>query len=716
MENEKFYLPNGYSINNDSALKKAYNCLCGDTPVVLLTGGAGTGKSTFINYVRNNLKKDTGKNCVVLAPTGVAAINVQGQTIHSFFHFPIGDFNDADIDKISINPIINHLDLIIIDEISQVESAMIDHINYALKLWRKSSQPFGGIQILFTGDYFQLSPYIKWGSEKQKFLKALNLKSQFFFDAHVFEKVEVVPILLEKIYRQKDDDFIKLLNTIRTCEDEKAKNNAVDTINDACYKNSKEIPENCLFITTKNDFADIHNNEKLKELLAAGRKKKIYEANIVNMSPKQTEKIATPEILELCEDATIMITRNIYDETGNLKLVNGDKGIVVKLEEDSVTVRIKNKIEKLGRKKWEFFKYIWDEEKKIIEKEVTWCFEQIPLKLGWAITIHKSQGMTLDSVVIEANESFASGQVYVALSRCKTLDGIYLKERLVHEKVFAEPRVKEFDKILYAYNGESIKLTEITKKIHNNEEEIKIKKNIQPKKIGCLCPDGINPSDIFMAVNIYNTYKLVKEGKLSLYDATRGAWFLIEDDLKKAGEAKYIVGIDGYFVRSIFSIDFFRVGGTDDELRRKLIYYRIVEDFRNRYEFSSTKEIIGLKDIKIHFSFEKGRPVKFLTAEDFFSKIESNKEIKISFKDLFMKKASVPDKKTSNPTEITKEIYKQKEIIASSKSAEEINGAIKTLVRIGIQKEGFNDITSMPLIFNQIDKIIRDANKKLEQL
>ena len=445
-----FFLPEGYSLDSNPELKKAYALICVGAPVVLLTGGAGTGKSTFINYIRNNLRKDTGKNCIVLSPTGVSALNVRGQTIHSFFHFPARDFDDEEINRIRKNPLVDKTDLIIIDEISQVESAMLDHIDYALCKWTLRAIPFGGIQMLLTGDYFQLSPWIKYGTNKARFMK--KWKSQFFFDAHVFEQVEVQPIRLTHIYRQRDMNFIDLLNTIRTCADESKKRAAVDYLNKNCLLSDKiqkgSIPQGSLFLTTRNDKADSYNEEKLLELFNEGRQAAVYKASIVNIDEKTAERIPTPSELLLCEGARVMVTRNIRGANGRLRLVNGSTGTVRELKENSVVIQSGDITEELFPVSWEICSYEWDDGQDTIASRVLGSFLQIPLRLGWAVTIHKAQGMTLDSAVIDAAESFAPGQVYVALSRCRSLDGLYLKEPLNEKTVFADPTVQMFDRTL----------------------------------------------------------------------------------------------------------------------------------------------------------------------------------------------------------------------------------------------------------------------------
>lgn len=249
-------LPPNYDINENSELVKIYDYIKQDIPVMFLTGGAGTGKSTFIKFLKNNLKKQLNKTCIVLAPTGVASINVGGQTIHSFFGFKTDVFENHEIDKLQKNSVIDHTDLIIIDEISMVSSWMLDHIDYALRLWGNPYKPFGGKQMLLIGDCFQLPPIAEDDKVKQKYFERWD--NSFFFAAHVFENVEMKAVQLQKIYRQKDDvTFIHILNRIRKCQ--KGYEKDIDFLNENCFietrLGTKNIPEECLFLTTKNNEA-----------------------------------------------------------------------------------------------------------------------------------------------------------------------------------------------------------------------------------------------------------------------------------------------------------------------------------------------------------------------------------------------------------------------------------------------------------------------------
>ena len=436
---DKETLPSDYNLADNVELEKAYDYIKQNCPVVFLTGGAGTGKSTFIKYLKNNLKKDTGKNYIVLAPTGVAAINVGGQTIHSFFGFKEDIFENEEINKLPKNPVIDHTALIIIDEISMVSSWMLDHIDYALRLWCDKGKPFGGKQILLIGDCFQLPPVIDDDEAKQQFIA--KWASPFFFSAKVFENEEVLlkAIQLKKIYRQKNDiPFMHMLNRIRKGQNGFEKD--IDFLNEKCFVEArlgtKNIPEECLFLTTKNADADKYNILKLHNLKEKGDAIKSYKGEKWRIF--DFDHFLTPETLELCKGAKIMVTKNIKSQG----LVNGDMGKVVDLGEDYVDVEIKGQKYQLNRETWQSFKYQWDEENEKIKQIPEGSFTQIPLRLGWAVTIHKSQGLTLETVAIDAEDAWDSGQVYVALSRSKSMNGIILRKKIPITAVKANPYIK----------------------------------------------------------------------------------------------------------------------------------------------------------------------------------------------------------------------------------------------------------------------------------
>lgn len=443
-------LPPGYDINDNPQLKQAYDYIRQDVPVIFLTGGAGTGKSTFIKYLKTNLRADMGKACVVLAFTGVAAANVGGQTIHSFFNFKFDPFEHKEIKSSMKNDVIDHTDVIIIDEISMVHSWLLDHIDYALRLWCDKNKPFGGKQMVLIGDCFQLPPVVNDKDEEAKKFFA-KWDDPFFFAAKVFESVNAKAVQLEKIYRQKDERFVHILNRIRNCDNGYEKD--VEFLNKNCLLETrfktKKVPEECLLLTTKNNDAENFNKSKLDIFCKKGVQAKKFKAFNDNFN---TKHFLTPDMFEVCIGAKVMVTKNIAAKN----LVNGDMGIVVGFggtgnskEEDYVAVKIKGSVCRLERETWQGIKYRWNDDTKTIEQWQSGSFCQIPLTLGWAVTIHKSQGLTLDSVAIDAADAWDSGQVYVALSRARTLNGIVLRKSIPHNAVKVNTYIKRVYESLF---------------------------------------------------------------------------------------------------------------------------------------------------------------------------------------------------------------------------------------------------------------------------
>lgn len=454
-------LPIDYDINENPEIKQTYDYIKQNSPVIFLTGGAGTGKSTFIKYLKINLKNELNKNCIVLAPTGVAAVNVGGQTIHSFFNFKTDVFENNEI-KISMkNSVLDYTDLIIIDEISMVSSWMIDHIDYALRLWFDKNKAFGGKQMLLIGDCFQLPPIAENNEIKQKYFERWD--SPFFFAGKVFETVEVEAVQLKKIYRQKDDEaFIHILNRIRKCEQGYEKD--IEFLNENYFienrLKTKNVPDECLLLTTKNNDAEKFNTMKMFNLQQNGAYKKTYEGYVSGKF--NFEHFLTPQTLDLCVGAKVMITKNISNKT--IKLANGDMGKVVGFGSDYVEVEVKNENYRLYRETWNSLRYTWDNQNKRIQQVTEGSFTQIPLKLGWAVTIHKSQGLTLDAVAIDAADAWDSGQIYVALSRARNLNGVLLRQKISPFSVKADRYIKKIYETLFpesenqnVYNAEEYK-------------------------------------------------------------------------------------------------------------------------------------------------------------------------------------------------------------------------------------------------------------------
>lgn len=418
---------------------------------IFLTGKAGTGKTTFLR----NLAKDTYKRLVVVAPTGVAAINAGGVTIHSFFQLPFGPQipEDAPISIANVNndaqvraqsaqyqklagvklKIMRSLDLLVIDEISMVRADLLDAVDAVLRRVRHNNKPFGGVQVLMIGDIHQLAPVAK--PEEWELLEPYY-KSVYFFDSHVLQKTPYYCIELEHIYRQSDREFINILNKVR--------NNCLDsqslTILNSHYKPDFEPDEKDGFITlmTHNRQVDEINESKLNALKTKTIK---FEAKITGTFPELS--YPTKSELELKVGAQVMFVKN--DPSREHLYYNGKIGKIVSYDkDDGLFVKCDNEVIKVEPVTWQNFEYNINKETKEIEEKEIGSFTQIPLKTAWAITIHKSQGLTFKNVILDASLAFAHGQVYVALSRCTALEGLVLKTKLSQNGLFNDLKINQF--------------------------------------------------------------------------------------------------------------------------------------------------------------------------------------------------------------------------------------------------------------------------------
>ncbi len=398
---------------------------------LFITGKAGTGKSTLIQLFR----KLTQKRVIFLAPTGVAAVNIKGQTIHSFFKFPPNWFSTKDYKLISKKHF-EKIDLIFIDEISMVRADLLDHIDQLLRISSGNPLPFGGKAMLWTGDLFQLPPVLTGGEEKEYFSKIYE--SPYFFSSKVFKSlVNFEMIELEEVFRQKDRSFLNLLHKIRMNE---VDDDDLEEIN-ARYNPLQITVDDqlVLTLTSTNQSAQLINSAKLSQLHTP---EKIYKANVTGQIANS--QFPADEFLILKEGAQIIMLRNDPAK----RFVNGSLGIITKLNEKTVEIKLEDAIKpiEVERFNWEIIKYkLTDGKDAEIKTEVIGSFSQFPIRLAWAMTIHKSQGKTFDRVNIDLGHgAFEHGQAYVALSRCKTLEGIKLAQRLHWKDIRTDERVIDF--------------------------------------------------------------------------------------------------------------------------------------------------------------------------------------------------------------------------------------------------------------------------------
>lgn len=415
---------------------------------VFITGKAGTGKSTFLKYICEHTKKKH----IVLAPTGVAAINAGGSTIHSFFKMPFRPILPDDPDlalrdgriydflkyKKSHRKLIREVELVVIDEISMVRADMIDFIDRVLRVYSGNMRlPFGGKQLLFVGDIYQLEPVVT--ADAREILNRFY-PNPFFFSANVFREIKLVPIELQKVYRQRDAHFVALLDKIR--------NNTV-TDRDLSQLNAQYRPEEegvasefSITLATRRDSVDHINNH---HLAALDDEEVTFYGEIKGEFPENS--LPTQKELVLKKGAQVIFIKNDYER----RWVNGTIGIISGIDEErkKITVFLENGNEHdVSCESWSNIRYTYNEKEKRIEEEELGSFIQYPVRLAWAITVHKSQGLTFNRVTIDfTGGAFAGGQTYVALSRCTSLAGITLKKPIQRRDVFINPEIVTFSRL-----------------------------------------------------------------------------------------------------------------------------------------------------------------------------------------------------------------------------------------------------------------------------
>lgn len=423
-------------MEENTELKLAWEFVEHTEQSIFLTGKAGTGKTTFLKMV----KKHSGKRLIVVAPTGVAAINAGGVTIHSFFQLPLSPFvpNATVRERYNFGKekrkIIRTLDMLIIDEISMVRSDLLDAIDAVLRRYRHHDRPFGGVQLLMIGDLQQLTPVVTPADEA---LLRPYYDTPYFFGSHALQQTPYVTIQLQKVYRQQDETFLNILNHLR-------ENTLSST--DLQVLNNRYQPhfqprqeEGYIRLTTHNNKADNHNDMRLEQLPATAYH---YMASIKGTFPEYS--YPTNELLVFKVGAQVMFIKN--DSSAEHLFYNGKIGHIIYLDDSHVEVLCPGDEHSIVVEKqtWENTTYKINEATKEIEPTVQGTFSQYPLRLAWAITIHKSQGLTFERAIIDAGSSFASGQVYVALSRCKTLEGLILSSPITAEAIINDQGVADY--------------------------------------------------------------------------------------------------------------------------------------------------------------------------------------------------------------------------------------------------------------------------------
>lgn len=423
-------------MEQNNELRTAWDFVENTGRSIFLTGKAGTGKTTFLKTMMERSRKRP----IVVAPTGVAAINAGGVTIHSFFQLPLSPYvpgakveSKFDFSK-EKRKIIASMDLLIIDEISMVRADLLDAIDAVLRRYREHGEPFGGVQLLMIGDLAQLTPVVT--PEDEQILKPFY-DTPYFFGSKALQQIDYVTIQLTHIYRQQDETFISLLNDVRNGHPSAE---TLENLNSRHLPNFIPRPEEpYIRLTTHNNQANHYNESELQKLPGYAY---TYKAEIKGTFPDYA--YPTAETLVLKEGAQVMFVKN--DPSGEHRYYNGRIGRVMEASDRHLTVYCEGDDEGIDVEplEWENTRYTLNEQTRAIESEVQGTFKQLPLRLAWAITIHKSQGLTFDRAIIDANMSFAPGQVYVALSRCRTLEGLVLASPLESRAIINDQRVDNY--------------------------------------------------------------------------------------------------------------------------------------------------------------------------------------------------------------------------------------------------------------------------------
>ena len=432
MENHEFQLAEQFALHTDQH--------------IFLTGKAGTGKTTLLKHIAEK----TNKNYVVVAPTGVAAINAGGVTIHSMFRLPITAFVPSDefvdmnlatnrrllISRLRFDKqkrrVIEELEMLIIDEVSMVRCDVLDAVDYVMQVVRRNRNPFGGVQVMLIGDMHQLPPVVR---DNEWNIVSKYYASPYFFDSQVYQKLDAAEIELKKIYRQQDQIFLNILNNIRNRD---MQQEDYEHLEKRYHPDFDPKEDGYILLSTHNRKADEVNQNELQKLPGFMDS---FDAEVEGDFPENMYPCEA--ILNLKVGAQVMFIKN--DVEGG-KYYNGKLAVIKDIDRGEITVEFNDTKEefKLHRETWENINYSVEKETEKIQKNTLGMFTQYPLRLAWAITIHKSQGLTFDKVIIDAGKSFAAGQVYVALSRCTTLEGIVLHSRIAQNVLYNDAKIDSF--------------------------------------------------------------------------------------------------------------------------------------------------------------------------------------------------------------------------------------------------------------------------------
>ncbi|MCB0547649.1 MAG: helix-turn-helix domain-containing protein [Phaeodactylibacter sp.] len=425
-------------LQSNPELELAYEYVCYTSRSIFLTGKAGTGKTTFLHKI----KEEAPKRMAIVAPTGVAAINARGMTIHSFFQLPFGPYLPGNAreaarqrrfsrEKIRL---IRSLDLLVIDEVSMVRADLLDGIDDVLRRYKDPSKPFGGVQLLMIGDLHQLPPVVK---DEEWYLLRDHYRTPYFFGSQALQQTQPVVVELKHIFRQSDNTFIRLLNKVRNNEIDSEVLSTLNSRFDPLFQAGEE--DGYITLTTHNASAHEINAQKLADI---PEKTHTFQAEISGDFP--THAYPADEALELKTGAQVMFIKN--DTEPEKRYYNGKIGQITRIGKDEIYVLCPGETDPIVvlPAEWQNVKYTLNEDSKEVTEDVVGTFTQYPLRLAWAITIHKSQGLTFERVILDAQAAFAHGQVYVALSRCKSFEGIVLISRITPTGIRTDSTVKNF--------------------------------------------------------------------------------------------------------------------------------------------------------------------------------------------------------------------------------------------------------------------------------